>query len=162
MKILIRKTIFFLFVPPLLFYFTSSSEHPDFSGEWKLNESKSELGEFGRRLAVTEIKIKQYKDSITFNKTHPNEAISAETLSFDGKESIRPVSRGTGKRISTAKWSEDGQSLIINFHIDSYGTGQNTTGAQTMLLKDSRLYIESAYSSPQSGNFTIKAVYDKR
>ncbi|HEU5167755.1 MAG TPA: hypothetical protein VFU29_19550 [Chitinophagaceae bacterium] len=138
-------------------------EHPNFSGEWKLNESKSELGDFGSQLAVIKIKIDQYKDSITFTKTHPNEAISTETLSYDGKESVRSVSQGTAKRKSTAKWSEDGQSFIISFFIINSASGQRTiTGIQTLSLKEGKLYVETSYSSPQQGDFIVKAVYDKQ
>ena len=156
----VKKSL--LFASIFLLYLTLSISHPNFSGEWKLNESKSELGDFGRRLAVTKIKIVQYKDSIKFIKTHPNGEISNETLSYDGKESVRPVTQGAGKRTSTAKWSEDGLSFIVNFVINNYGVGQKTTGIQTLTLKGGKLYIETSYSSSQQGDFIVKAVYDKQ
>jgi hypothetical protein len=161
-KFLIPVKKILLPAPIILVCWALLTDRPNFSGEWKLNKTKSELGDFGSRLAVTRVKITQYKDSISFIKTHPNGEISNETLSYDGKESVRPVTQGTGKRTSTAKWSEDGQSFTINFVINNYGAGQKTTGIQTLTLKEGKLYIETSYSSSVQGNFIVKAVYDKQ
>ena len=159
--IIVKNTL--VFTPIILVYSALFINHPDFSGEWKLNESKSELGDFGAQLAVPKVKIVQYKDSITLIKTHPTGEISNETLSYDGKESERPVSGGTAKRKSTAKWSEDGLFFIISLFIINSASGQrNVSGIQTLSLKEGKLHVETSYSSQQRGDFTIKAVYDKQ
>lgn len=156
--IIVRST---LVVTPIMFVASALFiNHPDFSGEWKLDESKSELGEFGRQFAIPRVKIVQYKDSITFTKTHPNgEAI--ETVSYDGKERVLPMAFGRGTKKLSAKWSQDGQSLIISFVIRPE-SGQEITITHTYSLKEDKLYIDAFYSSPQQGDLKIKAVYDKQ
>ena len=81
-----------LVVPALLLSFTTTSSYKsDFTGNWALNESKSELGEFGARFTPGKLKTEQKQDAITITRTSKNmedqEVTSAETLTFDGKTS---------------------------------------------------------------------------
>ena len=70
-KLLFGKTIFTLLMPALvLFSFTTVVDRPNFSGDWKLDESKSELGEFGGRVARS-IKADQKDNVITIERTTP-------------------------------------------------------------------------------------------
>src|SRR5215475_5849053 len=66
MKKFITKPILSLLVlPAILFAFTTLPDHANLSGDWKLNENKSELGDFGARFAARSIKIEQKDDAIT-------------------------------------------------------------------------------------------------
>ncbi len=160
------KSISFLIVPAILLSFVSMPDRVDFSGEWKLNEGKSELGDFGSRFAARSIKVEQKADAITISKTAPSfgggDATTTETLSFDGKESESTVFGGSKKK-SAAQFSEDGQTLFINYTILFERDGQTTQikGSETwMLTKERSLSLVTVSSSPRGEN-TTKAMYDK-
>src|SRR5882762_9831349 len=104
------KVLFFLIAPvAILFSFTSMPDRANFSGEWKLNEGKSELGDFGGRFAARSIKVDQKQDAITIARTTPgfnggDPVTTILTLTFDGKE-VESTGFGNSKRKSTAKWT---------------------------------------------------------
>lgn len=161
------KALLFLLVPAMLFSFSSlAADKANFSGEWKLNEAKSEMGEFGGRLAARSIKVDEKADLITITKTSPafngGENTTTESLSFDGKETETTVFNGAKKK-SNAKWSDDGQTLTINYSIQFERNGQTTEikGTETWLLtKEGNLSLTTFSVSPRGEN-TTKAVYDK-
>ncbi|TMI74368.1 MAG: hypothetical protein E6H09_05495 [Bacteroidetes bacterium] len=162
-----KKFLFFLVAPAaLLVSFTSMPDHVSFTGDWKLNEGKSELGDFGARFAATAIKIDQKADAITIARTRPGRnggdpTTTSVTLTFDGKET-ETTGFGNSKTKSTAKWSDDGQTFTINSTTSFERDGQTSEfkGTETWTLKDGALSIVSVNSSPR-GETTIKAVYDK-
>ncbi|MDB5246497.1 MAG: hypothetical protein JWQ40_891 [Segetibacter sp.] len=47
----------------------SVKENANFSGEWTLNEQKSELGEMGGRILPKKLKVTQTGDAFTAEKT---------------------------------------------------------------------------------------------
>lgn len=166
MKILSAKLLTFLIAPFIILSFTSVPDRANLAGEWKLNEGKSELGEFGGRFAARTIKIEQTADAITISKTAPSfgggDATTTETLSFDGKESESTVF-GSSKKKSVAKWSDDGQALTISYTIAFERNGQTSeiTGKEAWsLTKDGTLSLITVSTSPR-GETTTKAVYDK-
>jgi len=166
MKTLSAKLFTFLIAPFIILSFTTMPDRANFAGEWKLNEGKSELGEFGGRFAARKIKVEQTADGITISKTAPSfnggDATTTETLSFDGKESETTVF-GSSKKKSTAKWSDDGQALTITYSIAFERDGQTTEikGKEAWsLTKDGTLSLITVSSSPR-GETTTKAVYDK-
>lgn len=161
-----KQLLSFLIAPALLLSFTSVPDRVNFSGEWKLNEGKSELGDFGGRFAARTIKVEQKEDAITIAKTAPSfgggDATTTETLTFDGKESETTVF-GNSKKKSTAKWSDDGQTLTISYSILFERDGQTNEfkGTETWTLtKEGSLSLVTVSSSPRGEN-TTKAVYDK-
>ena len=145
-------------------------EGPDranFSGEWKLNEGKSDLGQLAP-YATRIFKVKQTDDSISFARTAPTftgeEFTAMETLSFDGKESESNLA-GTSKKKASAKWSDDGQTLTINYTLllDFNGQVTEVKGTETLSFSDGGQTLVSQSSSSSSfGDFTTKAVYDKQ
>ena len=167
MKAALLKSLSFLIAPAFLFAFTSTLYKSNFSGEWKLNESKSELGEFSR-FAVRAIKADQKEESITITSTSPSfngeEMTYSETLSYDGKETETSV-YGNSKRKSTGKWSADGKSLTINYTLFLDFNGQTTeikgTELWTLSEDGKNLTAQINSTSPQ-GDFSWKAVYDKQ
>src|SRR5437667_6392267 len=112
-----KKLIGILIAPALFLSFTTLPDHANFSGDWKLNEGKSDLGQFGP-YAPRKIKVEQKDDGIIISKTAPSftgeDVTTTETLSFDGKETESTVF-GTSKRKASAKWSDDGQTLTITY-----------------------------------------------
>jgi hypothetical protein len=163
----LAKQLFLLTVLFALFAFTSKMYKSNFSGDWKLNESKSELGQFDR-FAVRTIKADQKDEAITIARTSPSfngdDMTTSETLSYDGKETETTVF-GNSKRKSTAKWSDDGKALTINYILLLDFNGQTTEikGTEAWTLSDDgkNLTVQVNSSSPQ-GEFSWKAVYDKQ
>src|SRR5258705_13000515 len=90
MKVHLTKSLFiFLLAPAFLLTFTSKVDKANFSGQWKLNESKSDLGRLAN-FATRTMKAEQKDDNITIVRTAPSfngdDFTSTETLTFDGKE----------------------------------------------------------------------------
>jgi hypothetical protein len=139
----------------------------NFSGEWKLNEQKSELGEFGERFAPKKLKVDAKTDSMSCERTLTSqsgeEVKSIIKLTFDGKET-EGIAFGNSKRKSTAKWSDDGQSLLVNSTIFFDQNGQTTEIKVNEVWKltdnGNSLAIESN-SSSSFGDNSMKLVYDK-
>jgi hypothetical protein len=143
----------------------------NFSGDWKLNESKSQLGEFGGRGAARSIKVvSSDANGIVIERTSTNQAgeatVRKENLTFDGKEveSTSTTNFGTSKRKSSAKWSDDGQAMIISSttSFDRDGQTMERKQKETWKLADGgqTLVIESTSTGPNGDN-TIKLVYEK-
>ena len=141
-------------------------ESANFSGEWTLNEQKSELGEMGARVAAKKLKVSQTADAIITDKTstfNGEERKTTEKISLDGKESENIVF-GNSKKKSTAKWGADGQTLTLNSTIafERNGETMEIKGTENWKLLDAgkTLSIESTSVSTR-GTFTVKAVYEK-
>ncbi|HYM94943.1 MAG TPA: hypothetical protein VET23_12435, partial [Chitinophagaceae bacterium] len=89
-KFPVKNILSLLIVPALLLSFSFLPDKANFSGEWKLNEGKSDLGQRAR-FAPRTIKADQKDDAITISRTSPSfnggdDVTTAETLPFDGKE----------------------------------------------------------------------------
>ena len=138
----------------------------DFSGNWKLNESKSELGQFGGRSAK-KLKIQGNVESIAIQRASTNQAgeemTTDEKLTFDDKESESTVFGNTKKK-SKAKWSDDGKTLTVKSTIAFERNGETmeikTTEIWTLSDDGKTLTINSTSESPRGTN-TTKLVYDK-
>src|SRR6266498_244887 len=100
MNTISKKLLGILIAPALFLSFTSLPDRANFTGEWKLNEGKSDLGQLAP-YAPRSIKVTQTADSITITKTAPSfngeDITISETLSYDGKETKTTV-YGTSTR----------------------------------------------------------------
>jgi len=161
------KTMFLLLIPAvILFSFTIIADRPDFSGDWKLDESKSELGEFGGRVARS-LKADQKENTITIERTTPgfnggDPVTTTVTLTYDGKVT-ESEGFGGSKRKSTASWSADGSTLTVNSTIIFDRDGQTNEFKSTetwTLTKDGLLSVVTHSNSPR-GESTTKAIYKK-
>lgn len=141
----------------------------NFSGDWKLNETKSDLGQNNGRGAARALKVlSSDATGISIERTSTNQngesVVRKEVLTFDGKEAESTGGFGNSKRKATAKWSDDGQSMIINatttFERD--GETREIKQKETWKLADGgqTLTIESN-SSSSFGENTMKLVYEK-
>jgi len=162
----LKKLATFLIAPALLFSFTSLPDKANFSGEWKLNESKSDLGQFAA-FAPRKIKVEQKADAITISKTSPSfsgeDVTVSETLPFDGKE-VETTIFGNSKRKATAKWSDDGQTLTITYNLvlDFNGQTNEIKGTENWVLGDGGKTLVSQNNSTSSyGDIQAKGVYEK-
>lgn len=141
-------------------------ENANFSGDWTLNEQKSDLGEMGARIAAKKLKVTQTADALTSDKTsnfNGEERKTTEKIALDGKESENTVF-GNSKKKSTAKWADDGQTLTVtsNTAFERNGETLEIKGTENWKLADGgkTLSIESTSVSSR-GTFTVKAVYEK-
>ena len=166
MKSFSKKLLAFLIAPAILLSFTALPDKANFSGEWKLNEGKSELGQF-QPFAPRKIKVEQKDDAITITKTSPSfqgdEVTVSETLPFDGKD-VENTVFGTSKRKASVKWSDDGQSLTITFNLLLDFNGQTTEvkGTETWVLADGgKTLVSQNNSSSSFGDIQAKGVYEK-
>ena len=166
-KFFFGKTIFALLIPAVvLFSFTTVVDRVNFSGDWKLDESKSDLGEFGGRVARS-IKADQKDNAITIARTTPgfnggDPVTTTVTLTYDGKVT-ESEGFGGSKRKSTASWSDDGLTLTVNTTITLERDGQASEFKSTetwTLTKDGLLSVVTHSNSPR-GESTTKAIYKK-
>jgi hypothetical protein len=141
-------------------------ESANFSGDWTLNEQKSDLGEMGARIAPKKLKITQTVDALTADKTssfNGEERKTTEKLSLDGKELENTVF-GNSKKKSTTKWADDGQTLTVssNTAFERNGETMEIKGIENWKLLDGgkTLSIESTSVSTR-GTFAVKAIYEK-
>ena len=160
-------------------FFTLTSmaqDRADFSGEWKLNESKSELvrGQFplcifgGDRMRSKTMKIAGHADFLTVDvaSSSPDGALVTrqEKLIFDGKER-EATFVGSPRDKSTARWSDDGQTMTVN-SVRSFDTNGETADFKVTevwkLINDGKSISVQVNSSSTSGENTMKLVYDKQ
>ena len=163
----LRKLSILLIAPVFLLSFMSMPARTNFGGQWKLNEGKSELGEF-TGFAAKSVKVEQKEDAITItqvNSFNGEEMTRTETLTFDGKETESSGGFGNAKRKSTAKWSDDGKILTVTFvlKLEFNGETNEIKGTEKYSLSDDgkTLTLQSNSAGPQ-GDISSKAVYDKQ
>jgi len=167
-RLTLTKTLLLFILPAVLFAFTTRPDKAMFTGSWKLNEDKSELGDFGGRFAPRKIKVDQKDDAITIAKTSPSfnggdPNTTTETLSYDGKVS-ESTGFGNSKKKSTLKWSDDGQSMTITYTITFERNGETSElkGTETWTLSaDGKNLTANISSTSSQGEFTMKEVFDK-
>ncbi len=146
--------------------FRSMPDKAKFSGDWKLDAAKSELGEFGGR-AATAIKIDQKDEAVSVSRTTPGfnggePMTTSMTLPYSGA-TVESEGWGGSKRKSTAKWSDDGQTLTIvtNTHFERDGNVFDVKSTENWTLtKDGLLSVATNATTPQ-GEMNMKAVYTK-
>lgn len=142
----------------------AQTDKSNFSGSWKLNEGKSQMGEGRGRMAASKIKITQDAALLTTEKTvvrqSGEEMVNVDKTTFDGKETDNS-SNGRQKK-TTASWSQDGKVLTVNsttiFERD--GNTMEIKSIEKYSISDNALTIETTSSSPR-GEFKATLVYDK-
>jgi hypothetical protein len=166
-KFLSGKTVYSLLIlAAVLLSFTTITDRANFSGDWKLDESKSELGEFGGRVARS-LKVDQKDNAVTITRTTPgfnggDPVTTAITLTYDGKVTESEGFNGS-KRKSTVGWSDDGSTLTVNNTVTFERDGQTSEFKSTetwTVTKDGLLSVVAHSNSPR-GESTTKAIYKK-
>lgn len=165
-----------LLLTAVFFTLTCMSQvHVNFSGEWKLNESKSEgIGQFplcifgGDRMRSKTMKIAAHAGFLTVDVAssfHDGALVTRqEKLTFDGKES-EVTYVGTPRENSAAKWSGDGQTMTVNSGRSFDKNGETPDFKITevwTLINDGTSISIQVNSSSKSGDSTMKLVYDKQ
>lgn len=137
----------------------------DFSGTWKLNENKSNLGE-NSRFASSELVITQNADKLTVERTTTNmngeEMKLKSDYTLDGKEYEETV-RNRPRKV-TANWANDGKEIIISSSskFERNGEQMEFTSKETWKLsEDGKSLIVDMNSSSPRGDRKMQLVYDK-
>ena len=150
----------------LLSAFTVLKPPTNFSGEWKLNEGKSELGQFPQ-FAPKKLKVAATDTSAAVERVSTGqdgqERSSKETLSYNGRETESTVF-GTMKKKSAVKWSDDGKSMTVAGAILFERDGQSNEIKTTEVWKlfdDGKSLMVSSNSSSSFGDNAMKMVFDK-
>jgi len=161
-KLMLASSLFLLLTSMVVI-----ADKPNFTGEWKLNEQKSDLGEFGARFAPKKLKINAQAEGMSVDRSSVNqngeEVTYNEKITFDGKETESTVFNSSKKK-SACKWSEDGQVLTVNSTILFDRNGEITeikmTEAYKLADNGQVLSVEST-SNSSFGTNTMKMHFDK-
>lgn len=133
---------------------------PNFSGEWKLDLSRSQYGAVPAPVAVTR-KITEQGVSLswsTYQKSAQREATTELKYTTDGKECINKVTNGEAK--GTAKWQ--GDALVIESSQQIQGAELKSRETWTLSADGKTLTVVTHLSLPQQGEFDVKQVFEKQ
>jgi len=143
-----------------------ASEATNFSGNWTLNNEKSNFGNSEFRNAANTLKITQDAAKIIIERSgarrNGETYTYSETITLDGKECENTINQDR-KRKSTANLSADGKSLTITSSSSMERNGQTfeMKSSEIYTLADKVLMVDVTSSSPR-GEMKNKLVYDKK
>ena len=145
----------------VLFSSVAIGQKVNYSGEWKLNESKSELGyQFSMApKSVTVNHTKKTLDLKTVNVWEGQEVVSESHFTLDGKENENTGFGGSVTK-STAVVDKGTKSIKIVSEGSSEGVG-DWTSTQVLSMKDGTLMIAFEAAS-QMGEMFETYAFDKQ
>ena len=138
----------------------------NFSGQWTLNDSKSDLGGGGFGIGK-KLNITQDGNNLTIERTVANRNGEERTMTgkytLDGKESNNSMGNRTSKSVLT--WSADGKTLTITTNTTFERNGQSMTSKNvevwTLGNGGNTLNIDHTMKSSR-GERHSTLVYDKK
>jgi Tol biopolymer transport system component len=144
------------------FSISSFAQNPDFSGKWKINDTKSELAaEFS--FAPKSLTIAQESNLMTVERVSDfqgQEFISKSAYTLDGKESKNQGFQGR-ENVSVAQWSDDGQSLSIVTTIETQNGEMHIKGVYSM-DQGNLVVVNGMEGGPMGDREPEKWVFDKQ
>ena len=151
----------------------------DFSGEWKLDMDKSELGGRSRIESMT-MNVTQTKEEIKFQRTAKRAESddggrrrgrgfggggnAGQTFKLDGSESTEAIERGqiTGSVVRTAEMKDGSLVLTIKRELETPRGERKTTSVETWeLSEDGKTLTVSTETETPRGTRTSKMVFVK-
>jgi hypothetical protein len=132
--------------------FAGFAQNPDFSGKWKLNESKSKRGEFS--FAPSEISITQEANKMTttrVNEFQGNVMERTSSYALDGSESKNEGFQGS-EIITIAAWEKDGKSLKMVTSFEMQNGGEMTITAIYSMDGDKLVINNSMEGGPRESD----------
>lgn len=129
---------------------------PDFSGDWKMNASKSNFGGMAAPQVLTRT-IKHADPSFeyrSYQKGAQGEVTTEIKYTTDGKPCVNRESKGT------ARWI--GDNLLIEYSRDFHGVEISSKEIWTLSDGGKTLTISTHVSIPQQGEYDVKIVLDKQ
>lgn len=127
---------------------------PNFSGNWMLNISRSQFGQFPAPEVMTRsVQMEPTQIAMTtFQKGAQGEVTTALKYSLDGRPSVNGPSTGM------AKWN--GEALVIESSREAQGAKLTQRDTWTLSPDGKTLTIESHIKLP-NGEFEVKQVFEK-
>jgi hypothetical protein len=156
--IIMKKT--FTFLAAVLISITVSAQI-DLSGSWKLNSSKSKLGE-QFSMAPKEIIVVQKGNNLSVERHlewQGQEFTTNDKFTLDGKECINAGMMDTQKK-STVVWAPDKKSLKITSKIPMQDGGEISI-TEVYKMDGANMVIEMN-STSSFGDMAETQVYDKK
>lgn len=135
---------------------------PDFSGTWKLNKAKSELGMFADRMPDDfTVKIDHKDPEIKISQPSMRGGTQESKVTTDGKpsESTAQGPMGEVKSKAIAKW--DGAALVLDVEREMGGNTMSQSDRWTLSPDGKTLTIARKMVSPM-GEMEITQVLDKQ
>jgi len=132
---------------------------PNFTGDWKLNTSKSTFGNFPPPDSMT-YKVKHDEPKLTNDSKMSGQFEFEQHLTFttDGKESTNEGFQGSTSK-STAKW--DGDALLIDTKAQFGDNEININQKWTLSADGKTLTVVQTFKGPQ-GDMQQTYVFDKQ
>jgi len=152
---------FALILALVLFSSVAIGQKVNYSGEWKLNNSKSELG-YDFSMAPASLSVKHAKKTLdlkTVNVWDGQEYETESHFTLDGKETEN-VGIGESVTKSTAEVVKATKAIKIITNGNADGIG-DWTSTQVMFMKDGQLVIEFEAASDM-GEIAETYVFDKQ
>ncbi|HBY58760.1 MAG TPA: hypothetical protein DEH78_02990 [Solibacterales bacterium] len=154
-----KRTLLVVLAGLLLAGIASPADKPDFSGEWKLNLSKSDYGPVpAPDMMVRKVAHKEPELTVTTTqKGQMGEFTTEAKYATDGKEYVNKTRRGEAK--SVLKW--EGAALVITTKLDFQGNEIVTVDRWTLAEDGKTLNGDMKLSSPM-GEAEMKMVFEKQ
>lgn len=144
-----------------------AGDNPNFSGKWTFSEEKSTLDQMGAAFVQSKMDITQADNEMVVKKTFAGpdggEFESEEKLTLDGNE-CKSEAWGGSARVSTAKWSDGGDELVVASSITFNQDGQDMkvdTDEKWSVDKDGKALTIKHKSTSDWGTRDLTLVFTK-
>jgi hypothetical protein len=164
---MIRKTALALFALAALACVSSAQDHPNFAGTWKLNSSKSNVGDYGpsTRTDVITQDGSKFTDKVT-STTPMGEASYTLNFTADGTKATIPPNSPQSAMGNltlldvTAAWN--GATLVLTTDSSFQGQVDVASKAVYTLSADGKTLTMANHVSTSMGEFDTSYVFDKQ
>jgi len=136
---------------------TGAQQKPNFSGNWKMNQVKSDFGPAPAPDTFTR-KIVHAEPSITIDEVQGSplgEQATSRKMTTDGKEGTFEVSGAQVK--ATAKW--EGDTLLVVSTVPAIGISYND---RMSLSADGKVLTSVVKLDTPDGSIDVKVVFEKQ
>ncbi len=145
--------------------YSFSYKAANFSGTWNLDESASELGQFGARSAASKIVVEQSTDAFKMVRSVTGFDGSAAdiTENYTVGKPVENAGMMNSKKTGTLSWDGE-QSFKIDFDLkmEFQGNSFEMKGNEKWEISaDGKTLTLSNHLSTPQGDFDTKAVYKK-
>lgn len=164
---MLKRIVMTLLALVLLDGIAAAQDHPNFSGNWKLNSAKSNAGDYGptSRTDVITQDGSKFTEKVT-SATQMGESDYTVTFTADGKPVTVPadspqanMGQLTLKDISAA-W--DGSSLKVTENLSYQGQVDIAATLTYALSSDGKTMTITDHASTSAGDFDTSLVFDKQ
>ena len=141
---------------------TAGQAKPNFAGTWKLNLTKSDLGQMAPTSETDT--ITQTADTFTIEVVSESQRGKRDTTTnakLDGTDTPNAAVAGSPMQILSTKAAWQGAALIIT-QTTSYQDNKGTSTATYTLSDDGKTLTKATHADFGGNAFDSKSVYDKQ